>query len=118
MIVDIKQPDCNCHQCTWLRANQFEKAALTMAVPSPDKCQCGSPLNHVHGCPAYVSDHPKDAVEDKSREISELICYWFSNGLVGTPNPESLTVLLRDLVQLAREKKCFCGHSEDHHILK
>ena len=25
---------------------------------SENKCTCGSPLNHVHGCPGYVSDRP------------------------------------------------------------
>lgn len=29
------------------------------------KCLCGSPLNHVHGCPAYISYRPTQAGESK-----------------------------------------------------
>lgn len=37
--------------------------------------------------------------KDPAEKIADLICYWFSNGPVGTPNPEELTLLLRELLR-------------------
>lgn len=99
-------PKCECHQCTWLRANQFERVAMpqqptpspfdrvgvnpAVLGPSPEKEQsCNDPKRHGCGLP------PKDAaVEEKIKELSEKWNLVYAG-----------IEMLRDLVRMARESK-------------
>lgn len=84
-------PKCECHQCTWLRANQFERVAMPQQpTPSTEKEQfCNDPKRHGCGLP------PKDAaVEEKIKELSEKWNLVYAG-----------IEMLRDLVRMARESK-------------
>lgn len=37
--MDTKYSTCNCHQCTWLRGNQFDRIMI-QSPPALENCRC------------------------------------------------------------------------------
>ncbi len=48
----LNHPKCECHQCTWLRANQFERQYIPPPVITDRREDCSAPCCQ----PGYVGD--------------------------------------------------------------
>lgn len=101
----LRLPDAHqkqeCKYCgAPLGLGRNEEDCVSKPTPSPEKCKCTChkvPLDFKHDCCGLAAwfDNPKDAVEDKIKEICEAIDDF------GHVAPHKL----RDLVRIAREIK-------------